>query len=540
MTGAAIRLTSFRYLTFVAALATGLVLSVVPVGAQTRAMAYKQALAETVARDPALAAFYRERNYLPVWTGASDADTARLRALLWAVARAGDHALPASRYDPEAILAALRSVSNERARGRAEADLSRVYLRFARDLQSGVLVPRAVDRAISRDVLRRGTPELMQAILSGNPTDVMRSFAPATQEYTRLMGEKQRLERLRARGGWGDGVSANKLEPGDSGALVVELRNRLISMGYLSRTASTTYDAALQNAVLLFQDDHGLNADGIAGPSTIAEINVGVDARLRSIAVAMERERWMNFDRGARHVRVNLADFTAKIIDNGIETFSTRAIVGKNTSRRRTPEFSDQMEFMVINPTWFVPRSITTREYLPQLQRNPNAQSQLRLFDSSGRQVNRGNVDFTQFTEGNFPYSLQQPPSSRNALGRVKFMFPNPFNIYLHDTPAQNLFANEKRDFSHGCVRLDDPFEFAYALLARQTDDPVSFFAKRLNTGRETQVNLEQPVPVHLIYRTTFTKARGRVNFRRDIYERDARIWEALEDAGVVLGAVQG
>ena len=242
---------------------------------------------------------------------------------------------------------------------------------------------------------------------------------------------------------------------------------------------------------------------------------------------------------GKRHVLVNLADFTAKIIDNGKVTFETRSVVGANSSDRRSPEFSDVMEHMVINPTWNVPRSITVKEYLPMLKRNPNAVSHLRIIDSRGRVVSRNSVNFSQYTERTFPFAIKQPPSDRNALGLVKFIFPNKYNIYLHDTPAKKLFGRESRAYSHGCIRLHEPFEFAYALLAKQTNDPKGLFHSYLKAGVESVLPLEQPVPVHLDYRTAFTQAKGQVNFRRDVYGRDALIWKALAQAGVALQAQQ-
>jgi murein L,D-transpeptidase YcbB/YkuD len=195
---------------------------------------------------------------------------------------------------------------------------------------------------------------------------------------------------------------------------------------------------------------------------------------------------------------------------------------------------------MVINPSWYVPRSIVTKEYLPALKKNPNAVKHIEITDSRGRKVNRGAVDFTQFTARSFPYSMRQPPSRGNALGVVKFIFPNPHNIYLHDTPSKNLFAREVRAFSHGCIRLADPYDFAYALLAKQTGKPVAFFKAQLDTGKEVKVDLKQQVPVHIIYRTAFTSPKGHTQYRRDIYGRDAKIWNALNTAGVALRAVQG
>jgi murein L,D-transpeptidase YcbB/YkuD len=277
----------------------------------------------------------------------------------------------------------------------------------------------------------------------------------------------------------------------------------------------------------------------VAGDSTLSEINQPVQARLQSIIVAMERERWVGADRGKRHVLVNIADFHARIMENGKVAFKTRSVVGKNTGDRRTPEFSDVMEHMVINPTWNVPRSIATKEYLPLLKKNPNAVSHLRLINSRGQVVSRDSVDFSQFTTRNFPFDIKQPPSNNNALGLVKFMFPNKYNIYLHDTPAKSLFSRESRAFSHGCVRLNDPFDFAYELLSKQEANPEAYFQNILATRRETTVPLETPLPVHLIYRTAMTEAKGKVQFRRDVYGRDGQIFKALANAGVVLRAVQ-
>lgn len=349
-----------------------------------------------------------------------------------------------------------------------------------------------------------------------------------------------RLLAQQASGGWGPEVNGGKLELGMTGPEVIALRNRLTAMGYLQRSLTASYDDTLAEAVRAFQRNHGLTADGTAGPATLAEVNVSLNARVQSVMVAMERERWFNRDRGDRHIWVNLTDFSAKVIDLGEVTFETRSVIGANDDNRVTPEFSDEMSHMVINPTWYVPRSITTREYLPQLQRNPAALSHLQITDRRGRVVNRNAVDFTAYSASSFPFAMRQPPSRSNALGLVKFMFPNQYNIYLHDTPAKSLFGREVRAFSHGCIRLNDPFDFAYALLALQTEDPVGFFQSRLRSGKETRVDLDAPVPVHLIYRTAFTSDDGQLSFRRDVYGRDRRIWAALAREGVVVPGWQG
>jgi murein L,D-transpeptidase YcbB/YkuD len=521
------------------------ILAAAPAAAQSgfdlKVTAYKQAVAENLSEDRDVAEFYRARDFQPLWTGADDAHRDRRAALIEAMRAAGDHGLPARRYDVEGLVARMAAARAGRDRGAIEVELTRVYLQFARDLQSGLLDPNAVDGDIKRDRPVRGAGVLLSRLETLDPRAAMRGLAPQTAEYARLMRTKLLLERQIARGGWGLVVRGGTLEPGDRGDRVVLLRDRLIAMGYLEPHLGTRYDAKMEDAVSRFQRDHGLEVDGIAGPSTIEAINVPPEERLKSIIVAMERERWLNLPggRGERHVLVNLVDFHAQIIDNDKLTFRTKSVIGHQDSDRQSPEFSDTMEHMVINPYWYVPRSIIVDEYLPAMRRNPYANSHLQVLNNRGQVVNRAR-GFAQYNARTFPFSMRQPPGPNNALGTVKFMFPNKYNIYLHDTPAQNLFSRNVRTFSHGCIRLDDPHEFAYTLLAPQQDDPERFFQRILRSGQNTTVPLDQPIPVHLIYRTAFTLAKGNVQYRDDVYGRDARIWSALAAAGVALRIGQG
>jgi len=505
-----------------------------------RQSAFRQAVAEAAGRDRDIAAFYREIGYAAVWTGDDPAHRERRAALLRALDDAALHGLPERRYGRAELVARMADIRSARERGQVEVALSRAYLAYARDVQSGVLAPGRVVSDIKRDVPRRPAEDLLAEITRGDPRAVLRALPPQTNAYRRLMKERLRLEEVIAQGGWGPAVPGGTLEPGDTGTAVIALRDRLVSLGYLRRSATARFDGGIESALRAFQADHGLETDGVAGASTIAAVNVSAEERLASVLVAMERERWLPAERGARHILVNLTDFSARILDHDSVTFETRAVVGKNAYDRRSPEFSDEMDHMIVNPTWHVPRSITVNEYLPKMQANRNAVGHLRLYDSRGRVVPRSAVNFRAYTARSFPFALKQPPSNSNALGLVKFMFPNKYNIYLHDTPQKHLFDREKRDFSHGCIRLAQPFEFAYALLAPQESDPERRFHGALDSGRETRIDLERHVPVHLVYRTAITQAGGRTQYRDDVYGRDARIWQALERAGVSLLAGRG
>lgn len=527
--------------TLFAALLLGLaVLLSLPNAAVAQVTAFKQAVAEAAVRDDALSKFYKARDYDPIWTGKSNKDRQRRNAFFKALSKAPAHGLPMSQYDPEALKAKMKSAKTARERGLLEVELSKAFLNYSRDIQTGILVPSQVDKGIARKVPYRDRLALIDTFSRSTPGAWLKKLQPQTAEYVRLMKVKMNMEKQLGRGGYGPKVNAKSLKPGQSGAAVVQLRDRLRVMGFAKRSASQSYDGELQKAVQKFQLANGLTPDGVAGPGTLTEINKPLQTRLQSVMVAMERERWLNRERGKRHVLVNLADFTAKIVDNGKITFETRSVVGKNQSDRRSPEFSDVMEFMVVNPSWYVPRSIATKEYLPLLRQNRNAVSHLEITDSRGRKINRATVNFANYTERSFPYNMRQPPSRGNALGLVKFMFPNRYNIYLHDTPAKNLFSKEVRAYSHGCIRLNDPFDFAYALLSKEVSNPEAFFQSKLSTGEETYVNLKKPVPVHIIYRTAFTTAKGQTQFRRDVYGRDAKIWNAMAREGVALRAVQG
>jgi murein L,D-transpeptidase YcbB/YkuD len=498
--------------------------------------AFKQAVAEASFGNEQVGAYYRSNNYQPLWTGEGEAFKARRAALFQTLEGVSLHGLPDARYDTNALMAQMRDVRTTRDLGMVEVAISKMFVRYARDVQKGMLIPSKIDDGLVREVVYADNATYLGGVENAtDPRAYMRTLPPTSREYRALMKEKLRLEGLMRNGGWGGKVPSAKYKPGATGDAVVILRNRLITLGYMSASASGSYDSKLEKAVQRFQIAHGLEADGVAGQGTIAEINKPVSARLKSVIVAMERERWLPGERGERHVLVNLADFHAQIIDNGFVTFRTRSVVGKNQSDRRSPEFSDVMEHMEINPSWYVPRSIVVKEYLPQLQRDPNAVSHINITDRRGQVVSRADMDFSQFTRSNFPFAMTQPPSNRNALGLVKFMFPNKHNIYLHDTPAKSLFSRESRAFSHGCIRLQDPFDFAYTLLARQSDTPKELFQTALATRKTVKIVLEQPLPIHLIYRTAFTSLKGGVEFRRDVYGRDAKIWNALSRAGVNL-----
>ena len=474
-------------------------------------------------------AAHAERDFAPVWT------EPRRDALARTLDGADAHGLPAARY-----LSALGAIPADGPA--AEAALTALYLDYARDVASGLLEPQRVDADIVVTP-PRPEPGALIAGLAGapDPDAWLAGLAPQHPDYARLMAEKTRLEGLMAAGAWGETVpDGQTLRPGDSGPAIAALRGRLARLTGADLGEAPYFDAALESAVMAFQAQHRLNDDGVVGPRTFAALNAQPAERLRQVLVNLERQRWLNVDRGARHIVVNQADFSVRLIDDGETTLASRVVIGQR--KHRSQEFNDEMTHMVVNPTWHVPRSIATEEMLPKLKRNPNSLGAgMQVMTRSGTAINPSLINFAQFDQRNFPFIVKQRPGPANALGRVKFMFPNRFNIYLHDTPQKHLFARDMRAYSHGCIRVQRPFDLAHALLAPQTADPEARFSALLAGGRERTVPLETPVPIFLTYHSAFVDDAGRVQYAAgDIYDRDARVWAALQAEGVSLGAVEG
>ena len=492
-------------------------------------------LISALQQHPLILDFYSENDYELIWFGNNALANQRRAELVNSLQSASFHGLPGKKYQVNSLLSKLSTSDSLFEIGLLEGLFMIAFTEYASDLDTGVLIPSEVDTDIVRQINFKDTDFYIQGLLSRNPYDYFRSLGPQSSEYARLLVEYQKLSEIIRNGGWSNIATDRILRFGDSGDDVVAIRNRLFDQGYMPNSISTKFDKKLLKAVQKYQSDHGLIPDGIVGEGTILELNITAEQRLSSIIVALERERWLGDTLGQRHIWVNLADFKAKIIEDHAVVFETRTVLGVNDESMRSPEFSDKMEYMVVNPTWHIPVSIAKNEYLPELKKDPEALPFLKLFDSSGSLVDRESIDFSILGKNYFPYEMKQLPSTTNALGLVKFMFPNPYNIYLHDTPAKDLFMKEVRDFSHGCIRLHEPFDFAYALLEKQTDEPQSEFQNALKSQEETIILLSKSVPVHITYRTAFTKAGGGIEFRRDIYGRDQKIYDALVELGLEL-----
>ncbi|MDT8342920.1 MAG: L,D-transpeptidase family protein [Thermohalobaculum sp.] len=525
--------------------------------ASESALDLRRAVEGAFAAEPDVIEVYAARAYAPVWLAADGTATAAGQALVAALAQAPRHALPARRY--AAGLDAARS-GMPAAR---EIALTRAFLDYARDMSSGLLTPRRIDRDMAVTPPRPDRAALLSGIAAApDATAWLAGLAPRTPEYAALLGELDRLRDLAARpDAWGPQIDAGPtLREGSAGPRVLQLRARLAAIGAsepglaqardngsvvvvaanaVARDAPAeafgaadpqVFDAGLAEAVIRFQRRHGLNEDGAVGPATLAQLNLSPAFRADQVAVNIERIRWLNRDLGQRHIVVNIAGFEMRVIEDGREIFQSRVVVG--TRANQTPEFSDEMDHLVINPSWFVPRSIAVNEFLPKLREDPGYLER-RGYVLKG--VDPWAVDWHAVTRSTFPGTIRQVPGEENALGKVKFMFPNDFSIYLHDTPQRRLFARDVRAYSHGCVRVEKPTELAHLLLSYQEADPAAAYQSWLDSGRERYVNLDQHVPVHITYRTAWIDDAGDRQFRGDIYGRDRLVMTALAAAGVAL-----
>ncbi len=393
-----------RSLSLAAALAA-IILSFAPApraAANALVSPFAQGVAESAAREEPLAAFYRTRNFDGIWTGAGPEAQARRNAFLGALAQAEIHGLPAARFSPDRAMQILRSGGTAYDAGRAEVEMTKFFLAYARALNTGLISPRSIDENLVREVLHREPAEMLARFVE-NPEAMLHGLPPSSPEYQRLMRAKMHLTDVVARGGFGPGVQGT-LRPGDSGDQVVRLRDRLIAMGLLAPTVTRTYDSDIAAAVLSFQETVGLEQDGVVGGATLTELNTPAAQRLESVLVAMERERWLNnVERGDRYVWVNLTDFTAKIMDFDTVTFQTKSVIGAGDFERQTYEFSDMMEYMEINPYWYVPRSIIVGEYGNRVPRGFEA------VDARGRVVQ---------TRVATNVNVRQPPGPGNAWDR--------------------------------------------------------------------------------------------------------------------------
>jgi murein L,D-transpeptidase YcbB/YkuD len=367
-------------------------------------------------------------------------------------------------------------------------------------------------------------------------------FERARPQHAWYERGRQRLREhyaIRDAGGWSRLSNGPTMKPGMIDPRVPALRLRLATTGDLPAASAneaplppydTTYDAGLESAVRRFQDRHGLTADGVVGPGTLAALNVPVSARIDQLRVNMERARWVMHELKGDFVLVDVAGFDVSWFRGDEPVWTSKVIVGK--PYRETPIFKSLITYVVFNPTWTIPPGILVKDKLPVIKKDPGylKRNSIRVIDASGRAVDPHSVDWKAYGPGRLPpYQLRQDPGEDNALGLVKIMFPNRYSVYLHDTPTKSLFDQDERTFSSGCIRVQKAFELAELVLNDPARWNAATMAEVVAAKTMKTVNLASPVPVLILYWTAQPTPDGRVIFRNDVYGRDPPTLAALD-----------
>lgn len=504
---------------------------------------------ETVRTETSVFRFYEERGFDPAWIG-SEGPNSSVDSLLATLRRAEQEGLSPDGYHADAITALREEIRGakpfegewrtaENLLSDLELLCTDAFLLYGAHLLTGKVSPTELTPSWTLSQ-RRGDllQRLTEATSTGEVQQAVRSLRPPQSEYGALVQALRRYRRIADANGWPALADGPTLKEGMEDERVETLRRRLRVTGDFSENRADslfTFGSSLRTAVIAFQERHGLEPDGAVGPATRAALNVSASERVDQLAVNLERWRWMPQDLGRRHVLVNIAGFRLRVIENGRDVMQMRVITGQ--PYRQTPVFSGEISYLVFNPYWHVPNSIATKDKLPDIKKDPSylSRQQFEVFRGWGSDetsIDPSTIDWSRLSANNFPYRLRQKPGPLNALGQVKFMFPNSHSVYLHDTPTRGLFARAERSFSSGCIRVERPVELAEYLLDNRAEWSTQRIESVLKTSSvERSVPLGEKVPVHLQYWTAWAEADGTVHFRNDVYKRDGAVLRALRSA---------
>lgn len=486
--------------------------------------------------------FYGARDYRPAW-GLEKQYYRNAEDLISSIHQADEDGLTPSDYHlgnlsrmMQAIQKTYREDVGPSAQDLAEADLllTDAFLLYGSHLLGGRVNPETIHTEWK--AFRHNAD--MSAILSkaleeqsvGATLDRLRPPHPGYKALKEALA-KRRNEA--PKGGWPEVPSGPTLRMGDQDPRVAALRQRLAAEGHplFDMGDPTDFDAVLKQAVEDFQKVNGLAVDGVAGKNTIYALNLPPEARIRQMEINLERWRWIPRELGPRHILVNIADFSLQLVENEKTVERMRVVVGR--PYRKTPVFSSEMTYLVFNPFWNVPHKLAVEDIAPLVRKDPSYLRRQRIkvfsgWEGDSTEVNPAMIDWSQVTKHNFPYRMRQEPGPLNALGSIKFMFPNRYSVYLHDTPKRYLFNRSIRGFSSGCIRVEKPLELALFLLKESNGWTVERIQEEVASAETRTVPLPKPVPVHLLYWTAWIDEEGGLRFCNDIYDRDTALDEAL------------
>jgi len=488
--------------------------------------------------------FYHHRKIKPVWVN-KDGLSNKAEVFIKTIIEADYEGLDSTTYHRDDILTLLTDVelnsvldAFEPAKlAELELLLTDAFFSYGFHLSEGIVEPNPTNfdwhiKKPKKNLLKTLQTSLHNEQL-GELVDILQ---PHHSGYLRLKSALFKYKNIKNSGGWHKVPMGSKLRKGDTGKRIAALRSRLTISGDLSDSNNGNaeyFDETLESSVKKFQARNGLKIDGVVGSNTLSGLNISVEDRIEQIKLNMERWRWLPQNLGERYVLVNTANFELDIIENEQTVTSTRAIVGKK--KRPTPALSRKITYMELNPYWNIPHKIALNDVLPCIKKDPNylTDKSIRIFENwedGAKEVDPESVDWNTVAKENFVYKLRQDPANSNALGRVKFIFPNELSIYLHDTPARTLFNKTKRTFSSGCIRIEKPIELAAYLLTNNSRWTYEKLTAAVNSKKTRTILLSDPINIHILYWTAWVDKDGIVNFRDDIYGRDSQLNIALNE----------
>lgn len=489
--------------------------------------------------------FYKKRDYRPAWI-TDDPLFAKARELADAIRDAHKEALSPENYHLskiEKLLGKARSADqspgsqNEKLLVDLDLLLTDAFLLYASHLASGRVNPETMYaewEAFSPDIDLAKV--LQNALDSGRIKASLQAMIPNPAGYAKLREALAQYQQIRDKGGWPTVATGKTVKRGDRDDRVMMMKKRLTVTGDFPSDAGENeglFDSILEQSVKEFQKRHGLTMDGAVGSRTTAALNVPVEDRIRQIELNMERFRWFPGNLGRRYILVNIADFGLTVVENEKPVMKMKVVAGK--TMRKTPVFSEKMKYIELNPYWNVPPQIAVKDIAPKVCRKSRylSERKIEVFAHWGQdpaKIDPAGIDWCRVNQKNFRFKLRQQPGPKNALGRIKFMFPNKYSVYMHDTPERNLFDKSSRGFSSGCIRVEKPVELALFLLKNTPTWTYEKLMTDIDAGKQKTVTLQDPIFVHLFYWTAWADDQGNVHFRDDVYERDTDLHRALQE----------
>ena len=492
--------------------------------------------------------FYEQREHDLAWISLADIKP-EAKTLVDQVRKAHEHGLDSTIYNLEEIKVFYDTLYNNPGADdqlaaqylKLDYIFTATYLSFASHLSGGVIDPEIADSNwVHYQKEIQWDSYLQKALDDGDIEASLEELVPQNPQYALL---KDKLAAFRAKAE-NETIPAlipttATMKPGESSEAIGLVKKRLIFWGDLDEKAADSksvnvYDEQLEQAITKFQARHGILEDGKLGPETISMLNASLQSRIDQISLNMERLRWLPEDIGTHYVWVNIPEYQVKIINNGKEDLKMRVIVGERMNA--TPIFSDTMEFLVFSPTWTVPKSISTEEMLPKIKEDEDyfKDKNLLLYENwspGAEEIDPEDVNWKKIDKEDFNFKIVEKPGKENALGSVKFMFPNSEAIYLHDTPADHLFEETERGFSHGCIRVEKPKELAEYLLEDNGDEKwdMEKISEFMELDTPTTVTLKRKLPVHIVYHSAWVDEDAVIHFRKDIYSHDRTQKQAID-----------